>query len=534
MSKCPVDYKWVKVPRSLMPPNCKGLMKDYFKIAFASAYKNGTVKYCGYENEVKVNQWVGGPAGLKRLLERRSRESAIDAVFLLEEFEYVTLFAESGKKATIDVLDLITPQTCSVKEQISNDTEKYITEHYNELDISEIENLRRYASDYNEKCYVNDNSGYICVPRNLCDRLVERGYVFDTADALYDLYIHTVHNYENNPFSQKCPCIMYDRGTHILTLNSLGERWGWSLSKVSRFFKKYSDYFSLVKLQSSYGCVIFNKVFQTDSETTVPTQEECFAIVNDFKARGEYFGVYDEMVRNKENNCSENQYVNSCIDGLIGFDAKEEYEKMLRSIAYCEAIFNNENNELGTYSFNSCEEQSKQDKVSQATGLSKNSFSTLISDYVFDAKKCVLQFLTYNTLFVIKNFNNYLTAPTGYLSNLMVSSNNTLNNRVCPKCWTAVQKGVFANTLKVSFVRPLSIPSAIPVSPIVESNNQLYGNSISMSLCDVSTLQVHSPPVIEKVSTKSLNSLVKQVFTKVKSKIKYLFKGVQNNEQTIC
>lgn len=520
MSKCPVDYKWVKVPRSLTPPNCKGLMKDYFKIAFASAYKNGTVKYCGYENEVKVNQWVGGPAGLKRLLERRSRESAVDAVFLLEEFEYVTLFAESGKKVTIDVLDLITPQTCSVKEQISNDTEKYIAEHYDELDVSEIENLRRYVSDYNEKCYVNDNNGYICVPRNLCDRLVERGYVFDTADALYDLYLHTVHNYESNPFSQKCPCVMYDKGTHILTLNSLGERWGWSLSKVSRFFKKYSDYFSLVKLQSSYGCVIFNKVFQTDSEITVPTQEECFAIVNDFKARGEYFGVYDEMVRNKENNYSENQYVNSCIDGLIGFDAKEEYEKMLRSIAYCEKLFKDENNELETCSNSDYEKEAN--------------ITSLISDCIFDTKKCVLQFLTYNTLFDIKNFNNYLTAPTSYLSNLMVSSNNTLNNKACPKCWTAVQKGVLANTLKVSFIRPLAIPSAIPLLPIVEPKNSLYSNGISMNLCDVSTLQVHSPPVIEKFSKKPLISLATQVFTKVKSKIKYLFKGVQNNEQTIC
>lgn len=526
MSKCPVDYKWVKVPRNLMPPKCKGLMKDYFKIAYQTAYKDGTVKYCGYENEVKAKQLVCGPAGLKRLLERRSRDIALDALFLLQDFELVTSFFEVGAKITIDVPDLILPQTCSIRENLKLETDKYIAEHYNELAEGEILNLQRAAIEFNEKCYVSDNSGYICVPRNLTERLVERKYVFDDADAFFDLYLHTVHNYASNPFSKECPCIQYEKGSIILTLDILCKRWNWSLSKVSRFLKKYNDYFSLVKLQSSYGCVIFSKVFQTGSENIVPSQERCFEIVNEFKNLGEYFGCYDEVVRNPESNYSQHQYVNCCIDSFNGFDPEEQAYKMQQLIANDSSLYETDNNESGTCSFNACGDKLTQVKVHTFHNIIPQK-SSLISDFIFDSKNRVLQFLTYNNTFVdIKNFYYLFNCSNKSLSNLMVSSNNTLNKWACPKSWTAEEKGYLPNPLDYTFIRPPVTALATPVHTIFEPCACLCSCVSSRNDLTTPLSQLHTAPINENSSKKSLKSLISQTFATLKSKIKYLVKGV--------
>lgn len=501
MSKCPADYKWVKVPRVLMPPKCKGIMKDYFKIAFASAYRDGVVQYCGYENKVKSKQWVGGPAGLKRLLERRSRDITLDALFALQEFNYVSTFFEHGGKITIDVLDIILPQNCSIRDKVKQDTEKYISEHYETLEMCEIENLQRYAIEYNEKCYVNDNSGFICIPRNLTERLVEKGYVFNDADAFYDLYLHTVYNYENNPFSQKCPSVMYNRVSSVLTLDKLGERWGWSKNKVSRFFKKFSDYFSLMKLQSSYGCVIFNRAFQTDFEITVPTQEECFAVVNEFKARGEYFGAYNELIHNEELNYSENEYLNCCINNFMSFDPEEESYK-------------------ATQILNDFEQRKMNNDINIKTEK-----STFFSNYFFDCKNCVCQILHYNTLFDIRDFNNLLTAPTGIFSYFVRSSNNTLNDWFCPKSWTAGKKKLLYSSFEYYYARSPVLDLATPIPMITESN------VCKLSFSLTAEPSIASPPRLFNVANieypkETLGSLIKKSVSKLKSKIKYLAKGV--------
>lgn len=484
VSTCPINYKWVRVPRSLMPDNSKGLMKDYFKIAFASAYKDGIVKYCGYENTVKANQWVGGVAGLKRMLNRRTRDITLDALFLLQEYNFVSTFFERGGKITIDFFDLVNLQNCSLKERVQKETEEYISLHRDDLSQSEIENLQRYALEFNEKCYVNDNSGFICVPRNLTQRLVDIGYVFDDADAFYDLYLHTVYNYGYNPFSEKCPVVMYDENTSVITLDVLGQRWGWSKTKVSRFFKKFDAYFSLVKLQSSYGCVVFNKVFQTDTEFTVPTQQDCFDIVNHFKSCGDMVYAYEDLMYSGEiENCSENTYINCCINNFAGFEPDEDLLE----------YYNN------CYAENCTNEPCQTDSI-----------VSVVKDCFFDAEKCVLQFLQDNKYSLLRKeflFNLTATAHSS-LSNLLVNSNNTYNIGSCP---------TFRTTERLD-KRSLSISEPLP--------QFLTGNS-SQGLKINSVLQFHNSTTYECSPHKRRDSRIIQTLKTFISKITTLFKGAK-------
>jgi len=65
----------------------------------------------------------------------------------------------------------------------------------------------------------------------------------------------------------------------ILTLETLGQRWGWEKTKVWRFFKKHGDVFALYRLSSSYGCLIFNKRYPVGAEVSLPEQEEIMKTV---------------------------------------------------------------------------------------------------------------------------------------------------------------------------------------------------------------------------------------------------------------
>lgn len=503
MPKCPVDYKWVKVPRNLVPTKCKGILKDYFKIAFASAYTDGVVKYCGHTNDIKAKQWIGGVTGLKRLLERRSIDTALDAVRFLKDIGLVTMLFEYGGKITIDVPDIVTPQTCSAEERAKKYVDRYILKHGGAT-LEEISRLYEYAENRNEKCYVNDNSGFICIPRDLTERLVESHYDFDDADAFYDLYLHTVDRYERNPFSQICPTVMYKRGTSVFTLDYLCTRWGWTKCKVSRFFKKFSDYFSLVKLQSSYGCVIFNKVFQTDFEFIVPSQEDCFAIINEMKSRSEYFGAYEELMYYAEYDFSENEYINCIINNFVSFTPEDEAKKAAQRLAFLESCQNNENNVLG----------------------SKNEKSLpLFGNYFFNLKKCVLQFLTYNnTLSVIEEFYNNYSATEIRLLNLDRNSNFTFNckNSVCPTYRTMFQ---WARPYEYRIRSPI-LASATQIVPITESDVHRLKFSYTAEAYNASPPQKCGVSKFEGSSMKSLRILSKSVFAKLNSKIKYLAKGV--------
>ena len=87
--------------------------------------------------------------------------------------------------------------------------------------------------------------------------------MFNDADAFYDLYLNTVFNYGYNPFSEKAPVVMYDKNTSVITLDVLGQRWNWSKTKVSRFFKKFEEYIRgkiLIKVQNE-SFVLFSTFF---------------------------------------------------------------------------------------------------------------------------------------------------------------------------------------------------------------------------------------------------------------------------------
>ena len=90
-------------------------------------------------------------------------------------------------------------------------------------------------------------------------------------------------NDSQNAFSFLAPTVQYGKYGAILTLETLGQRWGWEKTKVWRFFKKHGDVFALYRLSSSYGCLIFNKRYPVDAEVSLPEQEEIMKTVGQIR-----------------------------------------------------------------------------------------------------------------------------------------------------------------------------------------------------------------------------------------------------------
>lgn len=84
------------------------------------------------------------------------------------------------------------------------------------------------------------------------------------------------------------PAIQYGKYGAILTLETLGQRWGWEKTKVWRFMKKHGDVFALYRLSSSYVCLIFNKLYPCDIEVSLPTQEEINDVISTIKQYSAY------------------------------------------------------------------------------------------------------------------------------------------------------------------------------------------------------------------------------------------------------
>ena len=181
--------------------------------------------------------------GLKRILGLKNRQVALDTMDKLSELGFITY--------TID------PTT---------------------------KKLEYFLSDWIENCsgeaclgvtaYAIDQYGFICLPRNITDRLTKSRYLFEEADAWLDLWCHTVSNDPKNAFSFLAPTVQYGKYGAVLTLETLGQRWGWEKTKVWRFIKKHGDVFSLYRLPGNYGCVLFNKLYPTGAEGLFPTQKE--------------------------------------------------------------------------------------------------------------------------------------------------------------------------------------------------------------------------------------------------------------------
>ena len=203
--KCLRKFVWVKIPRAEIPHNSKGLMLYFLRLASRAAFRKGKARYCDYTNEVDAGCWVGGVVGLKSILEAKSRRAALEILDELQMMGYITYTLEpKNKRLTYRITDWVC--ACAGKEE--PDGNIYPTPDY----------------------------GFVCMPRNITERLAEKGQVFSEADAWLDLWCHTVYRDMGNAFSFLSPAIQYGKYGSALTLETLGQRWKWEKTKVWRFF----------------------------------------------------------------------------------------------------------------------------------------------------------------------------------------------------------------------------------------------------------------------------------------------------------
>ena len=244
--KCLRKYKWNKLPREIMIDD-KGIMGAYIKLATRVAFREGIAHYCGFENPVRPGMWSGGIVGVKSILGVKSRRKAFEILDALQGLGYLTYYLDRKTK--------------QLTYQITDWVKKYCG-----------------APCTSGAVYASTGYGFICMPRDITQRLVDNGYKFEAADAFLDLWCHTVYRDYGNAFSFLAPTIQFDKYSSVLTLETLGKRWGWEKTKVCCFFKKYGEYFKLYRLPASYGCVIFNQYYPMQEEVPMPTQEDVVSI----------------------------------------------------------------------------------------------------------------------------------------------------------------------------------------------------------------------------------------------------------------
>ena len=269
MPKCLFRYQWVKLPRTHLPVG-KGIMGYWAKLASRAAFRKGRAKYCGYTNDVMPGMWSGGVVGLKSILGVKSRTEALEIMNMLSQFGYIryTLDAKT-KKLEYVVTDWVVK--CSGAECMSG------------------------------AVYATDGYGFLCLPRNITQRLADQHYTFGESDAWLDLWCHTVWQETGNAFSYLAPAVQFGRLGAALTLEALGRRWGWEKTKVWRFFQKNGDAFALHRLPGSYGCLIFNRLYPLDTEASLPTCAEIERIIEKMRicAGNAHIGGSDNARLNK-------------------------------------------------------------------------------------------------------------------------------------------------------------------------------------------------------------------------------------------
>lgn len=247
--KCLRKYQWVKLPRDI-PDMGKGLMAYWAMLASRAAFRKGNASYCGHSNPVAPGTWAGGAVGLKSILGVRSRTKALQILDELSSLGFLKYSLDSQtKKLTYEITDWVVK--CSGAECMSG------------------------------AVYASTGYGFLCLPRSITQRLTDAKRVFDEADAWLDLWCHTAHEDYGNAFSFLAPVVQYGRFGSVLTLETLGERWGWEKTKVWRFFKKHGDVFSLYRLPSSYGCLVFNAFYPTGADIQLPEQEMVMRILRE-------------------------------------------------------------------------------------------------------------------------------------------------------------------------------------------------------------------------------------------------------------
>ena len=252
--KCLLKYPWVKLPRDRVPGS-KGLMGSWMRLATRAAFRRGEGHYCGYDNPVEPGMWVGGIVGLKSILGIRRRDAALDVLQCLTEFGFLSWSLDpSTKKLGYILSDWLV--------------------HFSgaECPVGAV--------------YTTEGYGFVCVSREITQRLVDRNYKFEESDAWLDLWCHTTVEDPGNAFSFLAPAVQYGKYGAILTLETLGRRWGWEKTKVWRFFQAHGDVFALRRLPGSLGCLIFNLGYPCDTEIQAPAAEEISALMGELRRLG--------------------------------------------------------------------------------------------------------------------------------------------------------------------------------------------------------------------------------------------------------
>lgn len=266
--KCLRKYQWVKLPRDY-PDMGKGLMAHWARLASRAAFRKGNASYCGHSNPVVPGMWSGGIVGVKSILRLRNRAKALEVLALLQGLGYLTYTLDkTTKHLTYQITDWVVK--CSGAPCMSGTV------------------------------YTSEGYGFLCLPRSITQRLVDNKRIFDESDAWLDLWCHTTFEDYGNAFSFLAPAVQYGRYGAVLTLETLGQRWGWEKTKVWRFFQKHGDVFLLCRLPSSFGCLIFNTLYPTGMEVSVPAQEDIMRILDDILISREY--AYSPCTQNERIN----------------------------------------------------------------------------------------------------------------------------------------------------------------------------------------------------------------------------------------
>ena len=266
--KCLIKYKWVKLPRDL-EFDAKGLMTYYTRLATRVAFRKGMAHYCGFENPVVPGMWSSGIVGVKSILCIKSRCKAYRILNDLQNMGYLTYTLDrQTKQLTYRITDWVTKCSGAPCEEGA--------------------------------VYASTGYGFIGMPRDITQHLVDQGYKFEPGDAFLDLWCHTVYRDYGNAFSFLAPDVQYEMYGSVLTLEMLGKRWGWVKTKVCRFFKKYKGYFRLYRLPASYGCVIFNQCYPTQDEPVMPEQDQVVSIFKEILIQAR--NTHTEGTRNEKLN----------------------------------------------------------------------------------------------------------------------------------------------------------------------------------------------------------------------------------------
>ena len=244
---CLLKYRWVKLPRALVPSG-KGILGSWARLAARAAFRAGHGRYCGHMNAVTPGMWAGGIVGVKSILGVRRRGDALKMLDELQNLGYITY--------TLD------PATKKLEYHIRD----WVLEFSGE------------GCSYGA-VYATDGYGFICLPRNITQRLADRKTKFDDADAWLDLWCHTVWRENSNAFSYMAPTVQFGTMGAALTLEALGRRWGWEKTKVWRFLHKHGDAFALYRLPGSGGCLIFNKLYLAGTAFYLPDNAKIVRIV---------------------------------------------------------------------------------------------------------------------------------------------------------------------------------------------------------------------------------------------------------------